>query len=251
MIDINNVTSPLRIAMWSGPRSLSTALMRAWESRDDTVIWDEPLYPAYLYKTNGDDAYTQEIITSYETDWQKIIHKAIKSRVPGTSQIFYQKYISCNYLDCFGFEWLKYLKNCFLIRNPRDLVLSLSKKTSTVSVERTGIPRLYQIYQYVIENTELPPPVICAQDLQRDPERTLTLLCKALNIPFDSNMLNWTAGGRCSDGIWSTHWYDSVVESCAFKPYRASDEPLPPHLLNVVQSCENIYQILYDQRLRE
>ena len=240
---------PLRIAMWSGPRSLSTALMRAWENRDDTVVWDEPLYPAYLYETDKDDFYAQEITTSYETDWRKVIYRATRSSIPESPRIFYQKYISCNYIDHFGFEWLKCLKNCFLIRSPRDLVLSLSKKTSVMSVERTGIPRLYQIYQYVVENTDSPPPIICAHDLQRDPKQTLTLLCDTLGVPFDPQMLRWPSGDRQSDGIWSTHWYDSVVQSCAFKSYKTNDEALPSHLLDVVQSCENIYWKLYEQRL--
>lgn len=240
---------PLRIAMWSCPRSLSTALMRAWESRKDTMVWDEPLYPAYLYETKEYHPHAQKIIATYETDWQKVIYKATVEHIPDSPKIFYQKYISYNYLDVMGFEWLSHLKNCFLIRNPYDLVLSLAKQTSTISVERTGIMRLYKIYQYVTENIDSFPPIIDAQDLQNNPKQTLKLLCNALDVPFDSAMLNWSSGSRQSDGIWSNKWYDAVVQTSEFKSYTRKEKTIAFDLLEIIQACQDIYQKLYEKRL--
>jgi hypothetical protein len=36
------------LAMWSGPRNLSTAMMYAFAQRSDCRVWDEPFYAAYL-----------------------------------------------------------------------------------------------------------------------------------------------------------------------------------------------------------
>jgi hypothetical protein len=45
------MAQPIRIALWPGPRNISTAMMRAWGNRADPVVIDEPLYAYYLKMT--------------------------------------------------------------------------------------------------------------------------------------------------------------------------------------------------------
>ncbi|MGN7614502.1 hypothetical protein ACQZV8_20730 [Magnetococcales bacterium HHB-1] len=241
--------SKQRIAMWSCPRSLSTALMRAWESRIDTTVWDEPLYPAYLHETGETPPHTKEIMATYETDWRAVIQQMCHGTKSQEQPIAYYKLISYNYLESMGTAWLTDLKNAFLIRHPHDQILSLHAKGENVTTERTGLPRLYYIFQHVKQLTGSIPPVIDARDLQNQPEKTLKRLCEALEVSFDPAMLTWPDGERTTDGLWSRHWYDVVTQSKRFLPYKPKTTPMPDTLKPVLKACQEIYQQLYTHRL--
>ena len=58
----------MRLAMWSGPRNLSTAMMYSFAARRDCAIWDEPFYGAYLRKTGLSHPMREEILDSCEND---------------------------------------------------------------------------------------------------------------------------------------------------------------------------------------
>ena len=57
----------MKIAMWSGPRNLSTAMMYAFAARGDCAVWDEPFYAAYLKESGSDHPLADEIITAHES----------------------------------------------------------------------------------------------------------------------------------------------------------------------------------------
>ncbi len=238
----------MRLAMWSGPRNVSTALMRSWENREDTIVFDEPFYAHYLAVTGLQHPGREEVLASQEQDWRKVAAQ-LHAPLPDGVRIFYQKHMSHHLLPDMGREWLAALTQAFLIRDPREMLLSLDMRLEQLGLPDTGLPQQVEIFEYVRRETGHVPPVIDSRDLLRDPERTLRALCVALNVPFTSRMLSWPPGPRATDGVWAKHWYDRVERSTGFEPYRPKSGDLPPHLAALEQQCRPLYEQLYAHRL--
>ncbi|GAB5491771.1 MAG: branched chain amino acid aminotransferase [Phototrophicaceae bacterium] len=236
------------IAMWSGPRNISTAMMRAWENRDDTIVHDEPFYAHYLANTEYDHPSKQAIINAYETDWRKVAEQ-LTEKLPQNKSIYYQKHMTHHMLSHIEKEWMLNVTNCFLIRDPRRVLLSFSKVIPNPDLEQTGLPQQIDLFNFVREQTGKIPPVLSSKDVLSDPRLALTALCDAINIPFDEAMLSWRAGKRDSDGIWAKHWYASVEKSTEFMPYQEDDKPIPEHLRPVLEECNALYQQMEAYRL--
>ncbi|MEM7218481.1 MAG: HAD family hydrolase [Pseudomonadota bacterium] len=210
-----------RIAMWSGPRNLSTAMMRAFENRADTSVVDEPFYACYLAASGEDHPMTAEVIASQSTDWGVVAEQLTSARLDTALQ--YQKQMTHHMLPGVDIGFCRQLKNAFLIRHPRDVVRSYLNKRDAVTADDIGINRQWALYQEIAELSETAVPVIDSEDVLRDPRRALTVLCAALDIEFDDAMLEWPAGRRDSDGVWAPHWYQSVEASTGFEPWRERD----------------------------
>jgi hypothetical protein len=242
--------TPTRIAMWSGPRNISTAMMRSWGSRADTAVTDEPLYGHYLVaRPEVDHPGRDEVIASMETDWQKVT-AALLGPVPGNKPIWYQKHMTHHLLPGVDTAWVRGLTNCFLIRDPREVLISLAKVTPNPAIEDTGIPQQLALFRAERERLGRTPPVIDAKDVLIHPRRALSALCAAAGIPFDDAMLRWEPGPRATDGIWGKHWYAAVENSTGFGPWRERREQLPPHLGPVEARCRAMYEELHEHRIR-
>ena len=229
------------IAMWSGPRNISTALMRSWASRADTCVIDEPFYAHYLQHTGYDHPGASEIIDAYETDWRQVIERLLMNgrREP----IYYQKHMTQHMLEHIDRSWLRKVSNCFLIRDPRRMLLSFAKVIPNPRLDQTGLPQQVELFNAVKEATGVVPPVIASRDVLLDPEGALRRLCAALDVAFDRAMLRWAPGKRDSDGIWAKHWYAIVERSTGFAPYEEDDTPVPENMRALLSEC----QALYDQ----
>lgn len=236
-----------RIAMWSGPRNISTALMRAWENRPDTHVHDEPFYAHYLHQTGIDHPGAAEIIAAYECDWRTIAAQ-LTGPIPQGKAIYYQKHMTHHMLDNMGRDWMLKLTNCFLIREPGQVVVSLAKVLPHPTLEQTGFVMQAELFEYVRQHTGQIPPVMDSSDVLRNPRRVLSQLCAVLDIPFTEAMLHWPAGKRATDGIWAPYWYASVERSTGFMPYTPPD-PIPAHLQALVTACEPYYQQLAQYRI--
>lgn len=241
-------TPPLRIAMWSGPRNISTAFMRAFENRPDTFVCDEPFYAHYLRMTGLPHPGSDEVIASQENDWRKVAGW-LTGPVPEGKFIFYQKHMAHHLLPGMGRDWLSQVTNCFLIRDPRAMLLSLDAKYPNPTLLDTGLPQQWEIFARVRRQTGKIPPVIDARDLLRDPRALLENLCGALGIPFTDRMLNWPPGPRATDGVWARYWYDTVERSTGFQPFREKAGELPNHLKSLHEQCMAPYDALHDYRL--
>jgi sulfotransferase family protein len=242
-------TEPLRVAMWSGPRNISTAMMRAWGNRADTSVVDEPLYAYYLERTGKDHPMAAEVIVQGETDWRKIAAYLTKEPVPGGKRIFFQKQMTHHLLPEVDRAWIVDLTNCFLIRDPREVILSYIKKNPDPSLEDLGFVQQCEIFDFVRERTNSIPPVVNADDVLKNPERMLKLLCEAIGVEFDKAMLSWPPGLRETDGIWAKHWYDAVARSTSFEPYKPREGNVPDSLRDVYEKCRECYEQLYKHRL--
>lgn len=240
---------PFRIAMWSGPRNISTAMMRAWGNRPDTYVCDEPLYAHYLLMTGLPHPGRDEVIQHHETDWRKVV-AWLTGPVPDGRRIFYQKHMAHHLLPHMDRAWLAGLRHCMLIRHPAEMLTSLIKVTPNPRLEDTGLPQQVEILELVRERTGQPPPVIDAKDVLTDPRRMLELLCNVLAVEYCDAMLSWPPGRRETDGIWAKHWYAAVERSTGFELYRPKHEMVPSHLHSVLAECERIYEQLFAMRLR-
>jgi hypothetical protein len=242
--------SPIRIAMWSGPRNISTALMRSWGNRADTAVIDEPFYAYYLERTGKQHPGASEIIAQGETDWRKVVTLLTKEPVPGDRRIFFQKQMTHHLLPEMDREWIVDLMNCFLIRDPREVILSYIKKNADPKVEDLGFVQQWEIFDFVRERTDSVPPVIDADDVLKNPEGILRLLCDAIGVDFDEAMLSWPAGLRDTDGIWAKHWYDAVARSTSFEAYKPREGKVPDSLRDVYEKCRECYEKLHQDRLK-
>ena len=240
---------PVRIAMWSGPRNISTAMMRSWGNRPDTFVCDEPFYAYYLRATGREHPGADEVIASGETDWRKVVER-LTGEVPNGKRIFYQKQMTHHLLPEIDRAWLGGLTNCFLIRDPREAIVSYIKKNNEPTLEDIGFVQQAEIFDWVREDTGAIPPVIDARDVLENPENILRLLCDAVGVEFMDAMLSWPPGLRETDGIWAKHWYGEVAESTSFqKPGPREREPVPERLRAVYERSRECYARLYQYRL--
>jgi Sulfotransferase domain len=241
------MSEAVRIAMWSGPRNISTALMRAWGNRTDTAVIDEPFYGYYLKQTGADHPGANEVIAAMETDWRKIVAK-LTGPVPDGARIFYQKQMTHHLLPEISRDWLTQVTNCFLIRDPAEVIVSYLKKNATARLEDLGFIQQLEIFNFVRQHQK--PIVIDADDVLRNPEKVLRLLCHAIGVEFQISMLSWPAGRRETDGVWAKYWYAEVERSTSFAPYRKRDSAVTEHLRDVEKLCRDCYDQLYPHRLK-
>jgi hypothetical protein len=241
-------TMSIRIAMWSGPRNISTAMMRAWGNRDDTVVIDEPFYAYYLQASRKQHPGADEVIAAGETDWRKIVAH-LTGPVPNDKTILFQKQMTHHFLPEIDREWLSAVTNCFLIRDPCEVISSYIKKREDPSLEDLGFVQQAEIFEFVRPRTNSVPPVIDAKDVLENPEEMLRLLCKAIGIEFSKSMLSWPPGLRETDGVWAKHWYGEVANTTSFQPYRRRHYELPETLRGVYARCRDCYERLHEHRL--
>ncbi len=231
-----------KIAMWSGPRSISTALMRSFENRPDTLVADEPFYAHYLHKTGINHPSREEVMADGNTDWNSAVDE-ITGRIPYGKTVWYQKHMAQHNLPGCDMKWVQKLTNCILIRHPLEVMLSYSKKYEITSISQLGYPQQMDLFK-LLTDMGTPPLIIDASDVLKNPDRALKLICRKLDIPFFTEMLNWPAGRRESDGIWGRHWYSSVEASTGFYPYTEKRGDLPLKYQDIYTSCMKSYQQL-------
>jgi hypothetical protein len=232
-----------RIAMWSGPRTLSTAMMRAWENRADTVVVDEPLYAYYLAATGLDHPGRDDVIASQPTDWRTVVAELTTGPLPAGTTIGYQKHMTHHVLPEIDLAAFAGLRHAFLLRDPRQLLASYAKVRTEPTLADLGITAQLELFR------RFDGPVIDSGDLLRNPEWLLQALCAALDVPFDAAMLSWPAGPRNSDGVWAPHWYAAVEASTGFGPYREPAGALPDHLAELADQCRDAYDEMAGHRL--
>ena len=199
---------PKRIGMWSGPRNISTALMRSFENRSDTTVIDEPFYAYFLNETGIKHPIYKEVIKNYDTSWDR----------------------------------LGEIHNCFLIRNPKQVIISYLKIHNDITPELIGLPQQLHIFNAVVKKTNKIPIVISSEDILENPKLMLSRLCDLLDIPFSDQMLQWAKGKRESDGIWGKYWYKNVVQTISFNKPKNRNEKFPDRFLNLLKECMYYYK---------
>lgn len=233
---------PIRIAMWSGPRNLSTAMMRSFGNRADAAgVMDEPFYAAYLAATGLDHPMRDAILASQSRDWEVVARACAEAPAP-PGGIVYQKHMTHHMLSGVDLGWMDGLTHVFLIRDPSRVVASYAAKREAATLEDIGFLQQLRLFDHVAERSGAAPPVIDAEDIRADPETALRALCAAIGIPFDAKMLSWPAGPRAEDGVWAGHWYASVNASTGFAPPEPPPPDLPPALRAIADAARPAYE---------
>lgn len=244
------MTEPIRIAMWSGPRNISTAMMRSFGARPDTIVSDEPFYAAYLASTGLIHPMLDEVLASQPNDWRDVVSHLL-GPAPDGQPIWYQKHMTHHMLEEFGRDWIGQMRNAFLIRDPGAVLASYVRKRGEVTLADIGIVQQRELFEREADRLGSAPPVVEGVDVLKDPPRTLELLCNALDISFSPAMLRWPRGRRATDGVWAPAWYNAVEESTGFgPPPDAAPVDLPADLRAIADAAAPHYEFLAAHRLR-
>lgn len=242
------MTPLVRVAMWSGPRNISTAMMRAWENRPDTVVVDEPLYAAYLHRTGLDHPAREEVIASQATDPSTVVSELL-APLPRGIAVHYAKHMTHHLLSQDDLDWTLGFANVLLIRDPAEVVASYVRSRESCEPDDIGLPQQERLWaQWSAAGVQ--PPVIDAGDFLRDPEGHLRWLCEHLGLGFTDAMVSWPSGPRDSDGVWAPYWYAAVRASTGFEPWRPRHVDLDEHDTAVADACRSAYEMLREHRVR-
>ena len=241
----------MKIAMWSGPRNLSTALMRSFENRADTFVSDEPYYGAFLKTTGAPHPMREEVIVAMDCDWRSVARN-LAGPTPGGAPIWYQKHMWHHMVGPICYDDFAGFTHAFLIRDPVRMIGSYLRKRDAAAFEDFGLDRQSDFFAREADRLGAAPPVIDAADILADPEGTLAALCGRLAIPFDPAMLRWPPGRRSTDGPWAPHWYQTVEASTAFGPPETPADPaqLPDEARRLADRCRPYYESLARYRIR-
>jgi Sulfotransferase domain len=236
------VTAGVRVAMWSGPRNISTALMRSWENRPDCRVVDEPLYAYYLNESGLDHPGRADVIAAGNTAWPEVVAE-LTGPVDG---IYYQKHMTHHLIPQLPRDWIASLTNVLLIRDPAEVVASYVRSRADVVAEDIGLVQQTELYDRLDRSV----PVIDTADFLRDPEGYLRWICSYAGVEFTDRMLHWPAGPRDSDGVWAPHWYAAVLDSTGFEPYRPREVELHGAALEAAERSRPHYERLHAVRVR-
>ena len=240
----------VRIAMWSGPRNISTAMMRSFGARPDCAVTDEPFYASYLAATGLIHPMRDKVIASQPTDWRQVAETLV-GPPPEDKPIWYQKHMTHHMLPQFGWEWSDRFVNAFLIRAPAAVLASYAHKRGDFTLEEIGLPAQAELFDRAAERLGRAPPLVESRDVLADPRGLLTSLCEACGIAFDEAMLSWAPGRRASDGVWAQAWYEALERSSGFEPPRreVGFDDLPDALKPVAEAAWPIYERLSRHKL--
>ena len=239
----------LHIAMWSGPRNLSTAMMRSFGSRADTFVSDEPFYGCFLKATGADHPMRDGTIAAMDCDWRSVM-RTLAGPAPDGSPFWYQKHMWHHMAGPIGYGDFEGFTHAFLIREPERMIASYLRKRESAAFGDFGLERQAEFFEREADRLGKSPPVIDANDVLADPEGVLSRLCAALEIPWDEAMLSWGPGRRETDGPWAPHWYGAVEASTGFGPPETGAVDLPPEARRLAERCRPYYERLAAHRIR-
>ncbi len=236
----------VNLAMWSGPRNISTAMMYAFGNRPDCEAWDEPFYAFSLVHHGNDHPLRDEIIAANDSDWNRLVARCLAA---SAKPVFYQKHMTHHMLAGYDRTWIKGLTNAFLIRTPERVLVSYTKKWADVTLRDIGFVEQADIFDMVADHLGRAPAVVDAEDILDNPRHVLARLCSACGIPFDEAMLSWPAGPKPFDGNWAPHWYNAVWASTGLSKPEPKPVSLPSDLQRIADAARPYYEKMRGYRL--
>ena len=243
------MNNSLKIAMWSGPRNISTTLMRSFSMRNDTAVIDEPFYAYFLKQTDTKHPDSDKIIKSYLNNYNEIVKK-LTGEIPDNKRIYYQKQMTQHKLPDDNMDWIKHTINTFLIRDPAKVIHSYRKIHDKMTPELLGFPQINDIFESAKKYQNSIPLVINSDDILKNPEKSLKVICEKLNIKYQKEMLSWEKGKHENDGMWGKYWYKNLYNSTGFKPYKSTKTTLHEKYYDLYEKCLDYYNNLSKYALK-
>ena len=234
--------------MWSGPRNLSTAMMRSFGSRLDTFVSDEPFYGCFLKDTGADHPMCNEVIAAMDCDWGSVM-ESLSGPAPNGSPVWYQKQMWHHMTGPIGYDDFAGFTHAFLIREPERMIASYLRKREAAEFKDFGLERQAEFFEREADRLGHAPPVVDSADILGDPPGMLEKLCEALGIAWDPAMLHWQTGIRDTDGVWASHWYDAVAASTGFGEPDDRPVELDDDARRVADACRPFYERLAAHRI--
>lgn len=231
----------IRIAMWSGPRNLSTAMMYSFAARGDTRVVDEPFYAAFLAHTGDDHPMRKAVLNSQSSDPDMVAQSLL---TPLPEPIFYQKHMAHHMQQNWSTDWMEDVRHVFLIRHPARVVASYAKKRESPVLADLGFVQQAALF----ERMEA-PVVVDSSDIRANPTEILPRLCDKIGIPWTPKMLSWPANGHPSDGVWAAHWYGAVHASTGFDTAEPSLPTLEGDYERLSDAAMPYYEALAAQKI--
>ena len=238
----------MKLAMWSGPRNLSTAMMYAFAARTDCAVWDEPFYAAYLHATGLPHPMRDQILSAGMRDTNTVIAKCT-GPAPQSKSVFYQKHMTQHMIPGFDRSWITQCTNVFLIRHPARVIASYAAKRENPTLDDIGFRQQAELFDRVCQHQGTPPPVLDSFDIRMNPEGQLQKLCQRIDLPYQSQMLHWRKGGHPDDGVWAAHWYGAVWQSTGFAAPESDLPEVDDQLRTVLEQALPYYEKMREFRL--
>jgi hypothetical protein len=238
----------MRIAMWSGPRNLSTAMMYAFAQRADCAVVDEPFYGAYLRATGVSHPMGDAIMAAMEADAHRVAEANI-GPIPGGKDHYYQKHMTHHMIDGCPLDWMADVANVFLIRHPARVIASYTAKRESPVLEDLGFTQQLELFERACALGQ-DPVVVDGADIRANPEGMLQALCDAVGMSFDPAMLSWPAGGNAADGVWAAHWYGAVHRSTGFAGAEGPVPDVAPEMQAIFAPAMACYDAMVGRKLR-
>ena len=239
----------VRIAMWSGPRNLSTAMMRSFGSRSDSFVSDEPFYGCFLRDSGADHPMREQVIAAMNTDWRSVM-ATLAGEPPDGAPVWYQKHMWHHMVGPIGYDDFAGFTHAFLIREPERMIASYLRQRDSAAFEDLGLERQADFFEREADRLGHAPPVVDANDVLTNPKGVLSKLCEAIGIPWDPAMLQWEPGRRATDGPWAPHWYAAAEASTGFGPPDTGPVELQDDARRLAERCQPYYERLAQHRIR-
>ena len=235
------------ICLWSGPRNVSTALMYSFAQHDAVAVIDEPLYGHYLRVSGAEHPGGDDVMRAMNCDGDDVMREILERQSVSPSPRLFIKHMAHHLVDL-NLGFLADTCNVFLIRDPREMLPSLTIQLPNAGLDDTGLKRQWELFSS-LSDTGGSPAILDSRELLLDPEGVLRKLCDHIDLDFLPAMLTWEAGARPEDGVWAPHWYDAVHKSTGFAPYKPKTG-FPDPLLPLLDECQPWYDKLYAHAIR-
>jgi hypothetical protein len=206
------------IALWSHPRSMSTAMERIMRSRGDLACLHEPfMYDYYINRS------TKQMPHFNASDEHPKTYEAIRAMILARAEhgpVFFKDmsyYVVPHILQ--DTEFLDRVTHSFLIREPRASILSYAKLDPGLSLEEVGLESQWRLFDALQARGGTPPAVVRSEAVQADSRGEMHKYWAALGLSDKPQALIWD-GAAPADWQQVQGWHGEVIASTTIKPPR-------------------------------
>jgi hypothetical protein len=235
-----------RVALWAVPRSVSSAFERSFIERHDTLVLHEPFSHAYYRGADRrSDRFADEEPEAAHAPGTIVERTLEVADVP----ILFVKDMAYQVLPFVGPDFFRQFTNTFLIRHPREALVSLHRKWPDFDEEEAGYAAQAHLFDLVTGELGQDAIVVDATDLRHRPEPLMRAYCEAIGVPFFEGAMSWESGPVDLFEPWS-EWHGEIEASTRIEPpQRPPSGRMPARLEHLIEGALPHYERLFGHRL--